>query len=223
MNPILNALVLYFVFRAIFKFRTLGDIDFFPYVYSGVLLLNFFTQSILQASEQLSINSPLLRRVRVPGEVFVLSSVCSNFINFFFGLVPLFIYFAFTGHFLTFKVFLIPLLLFSVALITLGISLFLSIAYVFFQDLKYFMPIITTLIFYISPVFYAIDMVGGKTRTIIGMNPLVIYLDSLRNFLSVTGSTNFRYIMFVTILGIIFTAGALKFSERNRMKAIFLS
>jgi ABC-type polysaccharide/polyol phosphate export permease len=85
------------------------------------------------------------------------------------------------------------------------------------------MPIITTLIFYISPVFYAIDMVGGKTRTIIGMNPLVIYLDSLRNFLSVTGSTNFRYIMFVTILGIIFTAGALKFSERNRMKAIFLS
>lgn len=223
MNPILNALVLYFVFRAIFKFRTLGDIDFFPYVYSGVLLLNFFTQSISQASEQLSVYSGVLRRVNIPGEVFVISKVLGNIVNFLFAFIPLIIYFLITQHPITWKIALAPLVVISLTFIVAAISIFLSVIYVYFRDLQHLVPILLTLIFYLTPVFYSLDMVGGRTKEIMELNPLVNYLDSFRNYLSITGSTNYKFIGLVTLLGIILMVVSMRFMERNRMKAVFLS
>ena len=223
MNPILNALVLYFVFRAIFKFRTLGDIDFFPYVYSGVLLMSFFTQAISQASEQLTANSGVLRRVNIPGEVFVIAKVLGNIVNFLFAFIPLILYFLITGHPMNWKLILAPLVVISLTFIVTAISIFLSVIYVYFRDLQHLVPIVLTLTFYLTPVFYSLEMVGGKTREIMELNPLVTYLDSFRNYLNITGSTNYKFIGLVTLLGVILLALAMRFMERNRMKAVFLS
>lgn len=223
MNPILNALVLYFVFRAIFKFRTLGEIDFFPYVYSGVLLMTFFTQAISQASEQLTVFSGVLRRVNIPGEVFVISKVFGNIVNFLFAFIPLIIYFLISGHPISWKIVLAPIVVISLTFIVSAISIFLSVVYVYFRDLQHLVPIILTLTFYLTPVFYSLEMVGGRTREIMELNPLVTYLDSFRNYLNITGSTNYKFIGLVTILGMILLALAMRFMERNRMKAVFLS
>lgn len=223
MNPILNALVLYFVFRAIFKFRSLGEIDFFPYVYSGILLMNFFTQALVQASEQLHVYSGVLRRVNIPGEVFVVSKVVGNIVNFIFGLIPLVVYFAVTRHPVTWKVLLAPFVVLSLSFIIAALAIFLSVFYVYFKDLEHLVPILMTLLFYLTPVFYSLDMVGGKTRQVMGLNPLVTYLDSFRNFLSISGSTNYRFIGAVTLLGILAMLLSMRFMEKNRMKAVFLS
>lgn len=105
MNPVLNAIVLYFVFRAIFKFKSLGEVDFFPYVYTGVLVLNYLTRSVIEGSEQLHVYSGVLRRVNIPGEVFVIAKVLGNLANFIFGLLPLGIYFLFKLHTLNWNIF----------------------------------------------------------------------------------------------------------------------
>jgi ABC-type polysaccharide/polyol phosphate export permease len=223
MNPVLNALVLYFVFRAIFKFKTLGDIDFFPYVYSGVLLMNFFTQAIIQASEQLHVYSGVLRRVNIPGEIFVLAKVLGNIVNFLFGLVPLLVYYIITMHQVSWKIALAPFVVLSLTFIITAISIFLSVIYVYFRDIQHLMPIFMSLLFYITPVFYSLDMVGGRTREVMEMNPLVTYLDSFRNYLSITGSTNYRFILTVTVVGFVLMLFSMRFMERNRMKAVFLS
>jgi ABC-type polysaccharide/polyol phosphate export permease len=66
-------------------------------------------------------------------------------------------------------------------------------------------------------------MVGGRTREVMEMNPLVTYLDSFRNYLSITGSTNYRFILNVTVVGFVLMLFSMRFMERNRMKAVFLS
>ena len=223
MNPVLNALVLYFVFRAIFKFRTLGDIDFFPYVYSGVLLMNFFTQAVVQASEQLNVYSGVLRRVNIPGEIFVIAKVFGNIVNFLFGLIPLLIYFLITQHQVTWKIFFAPLVVLSLTFMISAISIFLSVIYTYFRDVQHLVPIIMTLFFYLTPVFYSIEMIGGRTRQVMELNPLVTYLDSFRNYLNITGSTNYKFIFLVTVFGICAMLLSMRFMERNRMKAVFLS
>ena len=223
MNPILNAVILFFVFRAIFKIRSLGEIDFFPYVYSGVLLVNFFTQAVTQASEQLTNNSAVLRRVNIPGEIFVVSSVISNIVNFLFGFIPLLLYFFITGHELSWTILGVPLLLLSLSFIVTPLALFLSVAYVYFQDLRFLVPVIMNLLFYLTPVFYDLEAIGGRTRVVMGLNPLVTYLQSFRSTLSINGSIHFPSILTFTIAGFYALYLALRFMERNRMKAVFLS
>jgi ABC-type polysaccharide/polyol phosphate export permease len=223
MNPVLNALVLYFVFRAIFKFRTLGDIDFFPYVYSGVLLLNFFTQAIVQASEQLTVYSGVLRRVNIPGEIFVIAKVCGNIVNFVFGLFPLLFYFLLTQHQVTWKILLAPLVVLSLTFGISAISIFLSVIFTYFRDIQHLLPVIMAFFFYLTPVFYSIEMIGGRTRQVMELNPLVTYLDSFRNYLNITGSTNYQLILLLTLISIFTMFLSMRFMERNRMKAVFLS
>ena len=223
MNPVLNAIVLYFVFRAIFKFRTLGEIDFFPYVYSGVLLLTFFTQAVVQGAEQLHSYASVLRRVNIPGEVFVIAKIIGNSVNFVFGMIPLLVYFLITQHQVTWKIILSPLVVLSLGFIVTAIALFLSVIYVYFRDMEHLIPIIMTLLFYLTPVFYSLEMVGGRTRKVMELNPLVTYLDSFRNYLSITGSTNYKYLFASTLIGLLLMILAMRFMERNRMKAVFLS
>lgn len=223
MNPVLNATVLYFVFRAIFKMRSLGDVDFFPYVYSGVLLLNFITRAVVEGSEQLHNFSDVLRRINIPAEVFVIAKVLGNLANFMFGLIPLSIYYVFTSHEVTGSIIWLPLIMLSISLSVSASAIFLSVLYVFFRDIQHLIPIAMNIIFYVSPVFYSVEMIGGNTQRIVRLNPIIGYLDSLRNSLNIDSSMNSTYLIIATVFGFIFLLASMRFIENNRMKAVFVS
>jgi ABC-type polysaccharide/polyol phosphate export permease len=223
MNPVLNATVLFFVFRAIFKMRSLGDVDFFPYVYSGVLLLNFITRAVVEGSEQLHNFSNVLRRVNIPAEVFVIAKVLGNLTNFIFGLIPLAIYYIFTAHTITESIIWLPLIMLSISLSVSAAAIFLSVLYVFFRDIQHLIPIAMNIIFYVSPVFYSVEMIGGNTQKIVRLNPIIGYLDSLRNSLNIDSRLNLSYLIIATVFGAIFLVASMRFIENNRMKAVFVS
>jgi len=223
LNPVLNATVLYFVFRAIFKMRSLGDVDFFPYVYSGVLLLNFITRSVVEGSEQLHNFSDVLRRVNIPAEVFVIAKILGNLMNFMFGLIPLTLYYVFTGHAITRSVIWLPLIMLSISLSVSAAAIFLSVLYVFFRDIQHLIPIAMNIVFYISPVFYSVEMIGGNTQRIVRLNPIIGYLDSLRNSLNINSHLNLIYLIIATAFGAVFLLASMRFIENNRMKAVFVS
>ena len=223
MNPILNATVLFFVFRAIFKFKSLGEVDFFPYVYSGVLLLSYITRAIVEGSEQLHNFSDVLRRINIPAEVFVISKVLVNLANFFLGLIPLVFYYIFTGHSVGLQILWLPLILFSVTLTASSIAIFLSVLYVFFRDLQHLIPIAMNIVFYVSPVFYSLEMIGGNTQKLIHLNPINGYLDSIRNSLSIDSQLNLMHLSISYFFGITLFLAALRFIENNRMKAVFVT
>lgn len=223
MNPIINALVLFFLFRAIFKIKDLGDIDFFPYVYSGVLLLNFITRGIVEASEQLHVYSPVIRRISVPSEIFVISKVLGNLLNFFLGLVPLLFYLGIINRELSLKILLVPIFILPVFLIVSAISLLLSILYLNFRDIEHLMPIALNILFYISPVFYSVELIGGNTRRLVELNPLTTVLESCRYIFGVSQSFNSGYLALLMIFGTTAFLVSLRIIERNRMKVVLVS
>ncbi len=223
LNPILLALVLFFLFRAIFKFKTLGETDFFPYVYCGVLLLTFITRAIVEASEQVHINSSTLRKIRIPAEVIVLSKVSGNFLNFGIGLFPLLAYLAIKNGTIDYKFVFTPFVLFPVVLVVSSISIILSVAYVFFRDVEHLMPTMLNLLFYVSPVFYSIDLIGGNTRLLVELNPLNYFLDSFRYLYGASDRFHLGYLAGSSIIGLFMLALSLQFMEHNRMRVILAS
>lgn len=223
MNPVLNATVLFFVFRAIFKMRSLGDVDFFPYVYSGVLLLNYITRAVVEGSEQLHNFSEVLRRINIPAEVFVIAKVLGNLANFIFGLMPLAIYYVIKTHSVGLSILWLPLIMFSLTLSVSALAIFLSVLYVFFRDIQHLIPIAMNIVFYVSPVFYSVEMIGGNTQKIVRLNPIIGYIDSLRNSLNIDSHLNLRYLSIATVFGAILLLASMRFIENNRMKAVFVS
>jgi ABC-type polysaccharide/polyol phosphate export permease len=85
LNPLLTSLVLWFVFVTIFKPKLEDGTQFAPYVLSGVLLMTFFNQGFLSATESISNGVGILQKVYVKPQVFAVSATLSNAINCAFG------------------------------------------------------------------------------------------------------------------------------------------
>ena len=223
LNPLINAVVLYFVFRAIFKMRSLDNMDFFPYVYLGILVLNFITRSIIEGSSQLHLNASILRKQNVPPEIFIVSKVLGNLLNFYLSIVPLLLYYLIKTYAINFNILLLPLISTVLTLLVSSISMFLSIFYLSYRDLEHLIPIFLNIVFYISPVFYTIDMIGGRTETIIKLNPIVYFLDALRFTFNIGGNSHLRFLLISLVIGMILFILALSYIKYNRKKAIFIS
>ena len=65
-------------------------------------------------------------------------------------------------------------------LFAIGLSFFLSTAYVFFGDIKHLYGIVLTLWMYMSALFYPTENLPATMKTVVANNPIYTYIDSLR-------------------------------------------
>ena len=77
--------------------------------------------------------------------------------------------------------FLIPVVLFPLVLITLGLTWLLASLGVYLRDLSQGMGVVTTVLLFLSPVFYSIDMLPPDFQTLVALNPLTVPITQLRN------------------------------------------
>jgi lipopolysaccharide transport system permease protein len=72
---------------------------------------------------------------------------------------------------------LLPLLLIDLFFLSLGISLLLSIFNVYFRDIKFIWQILLQLGFFLSPIFYNLNIFPDNIKFILELNPIVPILD----------------------------------------------
>ncbi len=213
-NPLLTSLVLWIVFVQIFKARLAAGSQFAPYVLAGVLLMTFFNQAFMQATESIASGMGILKKVYVRPHIFALASAISNSINFILGLLAL--------TFVTFLVgegislfaplaFVVILCMFG---LTIGLSLMASILFIRFDDSKNIVAIILQLLFYLTPVFYPKDILSSNIRLIVSLNPLSSYLDIFRFVFANTGhATLFDWIYMFLSSAIVLLLGLTIFKK----------
>lgn len=180
LNPLLTMLIFYIVFSKIIKI----NIEQYPlFLLSALLPWTFFSSSLTDAAHSIINNANLVKKIYFPREILPLSYVLSNFINFLFSLavlLPILIVFRAGG--LRFIYFL-PAILILHLIFTIGLALFLSCANVYFRDVSHFLGIILMFWFYLTPVFYSLDMVPQNLRSIYILNPIASLITIYRNVL----------------------------------------
>lgn len=178
LNPLLMMAILSMIFTQLFK----RSIENFPIYYlSGYILWQMFTGATNAAMTTLVDNKTLLIKVKLPMEIFVLARVYTALVNLGYTLaayIVMLVVFQITPK--VTMVFAVVIVLFLL-IFSLGISFILSTAYVFFGDVKHLYSVVTTLWMYCSAIFYPIDNMEGAIRKIIEINPIFVYIDSLRN------------------------------------------
>lgn len=191
LNPLLNMLVMSFVFSKIFG-RNSINMDYPVYVLSGNIVFSLMRASTTSSLTCMVGNYDLLTKTRIPYAVFPISNVLSSTVNFFFSLIALVIVMlvrmsaGVTFHWT--MILIIFAWLPGILFFSTGISFVLSVVYVRFRDIKHLYAVFLTLWTYLTPVFYSIDALklDGSYLTVMKLNPMLHYLQCFRDLVNGT-------------------------------------
>jgi len=220
LNPIFTTGVLFYVFNTVFKARMADGTSFLPYLLSGVLLMTFFNQGLTMAADSIANGSGVLTKVYVRPEVFAASATISSSINFCFGLVPLTVVLLITGKHPGMKAPLVLVVMFFLILLTVGMSLFMAVAYISFDDSKSLIAILLLMLQYMTPVFYPISVLGPHTLRVINLNPLTAFLTVFRDVFGNNGSATLGTWAYMVASSLVIFIGGLYFFMRKWPKVV---
>lgn len=187
--PLLMLLVYTFVFGIIFKARwnalgaeeTTGN--FAVIMFCGMSIYNIFSEAISTSARCVVDNPNLVKKVVFPLAMLPVSQTLASFAigQLWFALVLLGAYFMDMP--LHWTIFLFPLVLVPLALISLGCAFFVSALTVYLRDIPHLVGIILQIMFFLTPIFYPETMVPEKYRAIMYYNPMTHIVQQGRELL----------------------------------------
>ncbi|BBD58463.1 putative ABC transporter permease protein, ABC-2 [Nostoc sp. HK-01] len=208
---LLNPLLMTGAYTAIFgtTFASYYGNSIFNYVlavFTGLVVINFFSASTGQALLSVVNNGTLLNKINLPTSVFPVSMVVANIFQFAVGVFPLLALVTLINSKSLVNVFLLLLPLLALVLVCIGISLLVSALFVFFRDLPYFYELVVSLLWLSSPIFYPVVIVPTTVKTFLVLNPLFPVIESIRQ-ISLSGALPEVHLIVHSLLsGIIFLA-----------------
>ncbi|UHA71653.1 ABC transporter permease [Paenibacillus sp. 481] len=179
-NPLLQLII----YSIVFPFILRNNQENYPmFLFVALLPWIFFTTSIQGATNSIVGGANLVKKIYFPRMILPLSVVCTNLMNYIFGLVIVFAALLITGIDLTLNVFWLPVILAIEFIFILGIALLFSALYVRFRDLEHIVGILTMVWFYITPIVFDMDIFPEKIADLIGYNPMVPIINGFRSIL----------------------------------------
>lgn len=179
LNPLLMMLVMTAVFSHFFRFA----IPNFPVYYlSAQLIWSFFSESTSMSMSAITGNAALIKKVYIPKYIFPLQKVLSSCVNMGFSCIALIFIILVTRTPVTITVTLFPLCFAYVIMFSLGVSLILSAAVVYFSDIEHLYGVLLTAWMYFTPIFYP-ESILGSFHWVLRINPMYYYVTYFRDIL----------------------------------------
>jgi ABC-type polysaccharide/polyol phosphate export permease len=145
-----------------------------------VLPWTFFISAIKFSVQSLIGNRELVTKIYFPREVFPFASILACLFDFFIAGIVLTVILAIAQIGVSAHLLLLPALLLSLVLFTVGLGLLLASANLFFRDVKYVVEIILMFGMFFTPVFYE-AATFGKWQGLLLLNPVGSILESINS------------------------------------------
>ncbi|MFB8386165.1 ABC transporter permease [Microbacterium sp. NPDC055910] len=154
--------LVFFVVLGIFLDLNKGIPNYAIYLFSGIVVINLFSEGFKNATTSIVNNASLVRKVYLPRQLFAVSSVVVAFVHFLPQVALLLIVCLFFGwivklSFLAILAIIAGMLL--VMLFSLGLGLFFGAVNVRFRDAENIVELFLLLATWASPVLYSWTMV----------------------------------------------------------------
>lgn len=213
---ILNPLLMMALFTIIFSTIFNRNIVNFPiYFLTGWCTFMYFTNSISTSMMALKGNKNILQKTPAPKYIFVIGAIISEFLNFLVMLLLLIIIMIITHapFYWTMVLSIIPII--SLSILISGIGFILSIACVYYTDIKHLWTVLSMVFMYASGIFYPMDIIPEPFRSYITtLNPLYWTIDQFRCFIYLGQIPGMHSIInFILISLIILVFGVIMFKK----------
>jgi len=183
-TPLLNLTVYGFVFSTIFHSRWTGALSttsFALILFTGLIGFSIFAECVNRSPSLVLENVSYVKKVIFPLEILPVVSLLAALVNAAFGFSILFVGSLLILGGLPWTVVMVPVVLAPYCLLILGITWVLSSMGVFLRDLRQLVSVLTSLLMFLTPVFYPLSSIPEKYRWVIMLNPLTLTLEQLRN------------------------------------------
>jgi lipopolysaccharide transport system permease protein len=179
MKPLALGAVL---FVALKQFVRIDVEDYHLVLLTALFPWVWFQTAVLLATPAFAANGALLKKVPFPRVVLPFSTVLNAGIHFLLTIPVLIVLLAFSDR-LPSATWLIgiPMLLAVQLALTMGIVLLLASVDVFFRDLEHLVEVLLNLLFYVTPIFYPLDIVPDRWQPLVKINPLTSLIEAWRD------------------------------------------
>lgn len=207
-----------FVFSVVFKARwnqeSDSKIEFAIILFIGLMVYNLIAETLLKSSNLIVSNTNFVKKIVFPLEILSIITVLAALFHLAISfLVWLLVYIIFYGtpHYsiIFFPIILIPLCLFA-----LGASWCLSALGVYLRDLGQIIALITTMLMFLSPIFYPITALPVNFQTILNLNPLTFLIEQARSILMEGQHPNWEVLSLTTLGSLMISYLGLLFFKR---------
>ncbi|MBO5453546.1 MAG: ABC transporter permease [Clostridia bacterium] len=173
LNPLLMMVVITAVFQNVFK----SNIENFPVYYlTGYLFFSFLTEATNMSMRSVMGAASLIKKVYIPKYLFPLEKCIFCFVNMLLSFVAVIIVMLVLRVPITPTFFAFPIPMLYLFVFTVGLSLFLAAANVFFRDIEHLYGVFTTAWMYLTPIFYPMEMLPDFMTNVLRFNPLYHYV-----------------------------------------------
>lgn len=183
LRPLFMFLILYIVFA---RFLKLGDdIPHYPsYLLLGIVLWQFFSDMTNQSLASIVGRGDLIRKIRIPRWMIVVSTSVSAIINLTLNIVVVAVFMVINNSEPSASAIFFPLILLQIYIFALGISLFLSAAYVKYRDISYIWEVAMQAGFYLTPIIYPLSKIPTlELQRLALINPMAQAIQDARSAL----------------------------------------
>lgn len=217
-QPLLTTIVFTVVFGGLAGLPTDGVPGFLFYM-CGTICWNYFSSNITVTSNTFVSNAAIFGKVYFPRLVLPISTVITNLISFSIQLITFLIFWAVywlkrTAVNPNWFLFMLPLLLLQMAMLSLGFGIIISALTTKYRDLTMLVGFGVQLWMYATPVAYSSSLIPPKWLGLYMLNPMTPIIEMFRCGFLGTGSVNMSYYLiswFLTLL--ILVIGVLLFNK----------
>jgi lipopolysaccharide transport system permease protein len=181
---ILQPLIMMLVFTFVFGRFLNMDSEGFPYpvfVFAGLLPWTLFSQGMAQSSLSLVNQFNLLTKVYFPRLFVPIAAASVYLVDFVISLLIYAVVLLYYRTLPSWTIVFLPLLVLLTLIATLSIGVMLSALTIFYRDLKHIVPLLTSVLMYITPVIYPAKVFGPRWQLILALNPMFGIITAYRS------------------------------------------
>jgi ABC-type polysaccharide/polyol phosphate export permease len=210
LNPLLLLVVLTLVFSRPFS----AVAPSYPvFLIPGLLLWNFFVQTVTRIASEVAAGVDLWRRVRVPRTALAIATVISGLVNLVLATSVLMTVLVWFRPLNGLALLTLPVTMLLIALFTLGVALMLAAVALYFPDIADILQLILPALMFATPVIYPQKIIDDRVAGFIAWNPLTVFIESFRAPLySAAVPSLSSFVMMAAAAGFTFAAGWLVFT-----------
>lgn len=187
-NPLMMLAIYTFVFSFVFKARWGIDVnesktDFAIILFVGLIVHGLFAECINRAPSLIISNVNYVKKVIFPVEILPLVAFGSAFFHAIISLVVLFLAQVIFLQHIPATAILLPVVLLPLVLGTLGLAWFLASIGVYLRDIKEVTGMFTTIMLFVSAVFFPLTTLPERYQFWLALNPLAFLVEAARKVL----------------------------------------
>lgn len=187
LHPILMLSIYTFVFSVVFNARWAGGTEskaeFALVLFAGLIVYNFYAECVNRASTLIESNASYVKKIVFPLEILPLVGIGAALFHMLISLSVWMVAYVIVNGPPHSTILLFPVVIIPLVSLVAGLSWGISALGVYVRDLAQVVGILTTVLLFLSPVFYPASALPERYASLLYLNPLTPVIELVRQVL----------------------------------------